>query len=88
MKLKNFANIDLSTREAHNEVAGYLANLQCDFNICENTPEDIVNCAYSMLKALRSLNDKLLVFYSDFYNGEDKITLFFHKTGDAEALTT
>lgn len=74
MKLKTFANIDLSTREARNEVTAYLSSLQCDFNICENTPEEIVNCEYSMLKALRALNNQLLFSYIDFYTEEDRLT--------------
>lgn len=72
MELKTFANIDLSTPDARKEVMNYLDELHRNFNICENTPDEIVNCAVGMLKALDSLNKKLLILHDGYYFYADR----------------
>lgn len=74
MKLKTFANIDLSTPEARKEIIKYLTDLQCDHNICENTPDEIIACANGMLSVLISLADKYRYLIYNYYpdNRKDK----------------
>ena len=74
MKLKTFANIDLSTPEARKEIIDYLTKLQVDFNICENTPEEIIKCARGMLSTLTKLADKYRALIYRYYpdDREDK----------------
>lgn len=74
MKLKTFANIDLSTPKARKEIIDYLTDLQVDFNICENTPEEIIKCARGMLSDLTKLADSYSKLIYRYYpdDREDK----------------
>lgn len=77
MKLKTFANIDLSTPDARKEIIDYLTKLQCDHNICENTPDEIIACANGMLSVLLGLADKYRYLIYRYYpdDKEDKAYL-------------
>lgn len=68
MKLKPFDNIDLSTPEKNKEFFHYLEDLSCDHNICENTPDEIITCADSMLKVIGALMVKYLVLCDKYYS--------------------
>lgn len=72
MKLKNFANIDLSTPEARKEIIDYLTKLRVDINISESTPEEIIACADSMLSILWCLAYSFPSLFARYYDKKDE----------------
>lgn len=71
MKLKSFANIDLSTPEARKEIIKYLTDLQVDFNIYENTPDEIIEGVNSMLSILWCLAYSFPSLLARYYGKKD-----------------